>query len=112
MWVWSLIFRAFLYREVLVHHHGFLADWNEMAPELRRSLGFGSEPLLPAMSAVLASASGDRASVTCRMVVISPGKFRKVEKEMGVSCFVLKHMLVLQVSPPFFPIQKLIIRLL
>lgn len=55
-----------------------------MAPERRRTLGFGSEPLLPAMSAVLASASGDRGTVACRIgVVISPGKFRKVEKEVG-----------------------------
>ena len=36
------------------------------------------------MRAVLASASGDRASVACRIVVaISSGKFNKVEKEIG-----------------------------
>lgn len=53
--------------------------------EFKRSLGFGSGRLLPAMSAVLASALGDRASVACRIGVVigSSGKFRKVKREMG-----------------------------
>lgn len=92
--------------KILVHHTGLLAvEWD--SSDLRRLPGLGSEPSLPAMRAVLASASGDGASVTCRIVIINAsGKFRKVERKWG-EFFCSKTCLSFKFLYPTFPIQNL-----